>query len=82
VAAPEGWWGLPLAVGTHAAAGDAVTLVSTDPPAVVPGLVLRSQRGDPYALDHRPAVVAVPGESAVLVATAAARSALVAAVRP
>jgi hypothetical protein len=78
-AAPEGWWGLPLSIGPHAAAGDTVMLLATDPPLAVPGLVLSGARGDAYSLDHRPAVVAVPGEQAALVAAADARGTLVAA---
>jgi len=82
VAIPDGWWEIPVAVGTHAAAGDAVMLVITDPPSTVEGLVVSPQRGDAYSLDYRPAVVAVPAEAAGLVASAAAAGSLVAAVAP
>ena len=82
VAIPDGWWEIPVAVGTHAAAGDAVMLVITDPPATVQGLVVSPQQGDAYSLDYRPAVVAVPAEAAGLVASAAAAGSLVAAVAP
>jgi len=82
VAIPDGWWEIPVAVGTHAAAGDAVMLVITDPPATVQGLVVSPQQGDAYSLDYRPAVVAVPAEAAALVASAAAQGSLVAAVAP
>jgi len=82
VTPPEGWWSVPLTVGTHADAGDTVMLVIVDPPTTVPGLVLRPQTGDPYSLDFEPAVVAVPGESAALVAVAAEQDLLVAAVQP
>jgi hypothetical protein len=71
-----------VAVGSHARAGDVVMLVVTDPPTTITGLVVSAQQGDPYSLDYRPAVLAVPGESAALVATAAASGALVAAVAP
>ena len=79
-AVPEGWWGLPLSIGSHAAAGDTVMLLATDPPLAVPGLVLSAARGDAYSLDHRPAVVAVPGDQAALVAAADAKGTLIAAV--
>lgn len=82
IAPPEGWWALPVAVGTHADAGDTVMLVIVDPPTTVRGLVLSPQTGDPYSLDFEPAVVAVPGESAALVAVAAEQDLLVAAVQP
>jgi hypothetical protein len=79
---PEGWWEIAVAVGAHAAAGDEVMLVIVDPPATVSGLVVSPQQGDAYSLDYRPAVVAVPAESAALVAAAAAAGTLVAAVAP
>lgn len=82
VAIPDGWWEIPAAIGTHAAAGDAVMLVITDPPSTVEGLVVSPQQGDAYSLDYRPAVVAVPAEAAGLVASAAAAGSLVAAVAP
>ena len=82
VAVPAGWWEVPVAVGTHAAAGDSVMLVITDPPATVEGLVVSPQQGDAYSLDFRPAVVAVPAEAGALVAAAAAAGSLVAAVAP
>jgi len=82
VAVPNGWWEVPVAVGTHAAAGDSVMLVITDPPSTVEGLVVSPQQGDAYSLDYRPAVVAVPAEAAALVASAAAQGSLVAAVAP
>ena len=79
-AVPEGWWEVPLAVGAHAAPGDEVLLVVTDPPLTVRGLVVSAQQGDAYSLDYRPAVVAVPEEAAAVVAAAAAAGALVTAV--
>ncbi|HSQ37296.1 MAG TPA: SAF domain-containing protein [Acidimicrobiia bacterium] len=82
VAVPAGWWEVPVAVGTHAAAGDSVMLVITDPPATVEGLVVSPQQGDAYSLDFRPAVVAVPAEAGALVAAAAAAGSLVAAIAP
>ena len=71
-----------MAVGAHAAAGDEVLLVVTDPPLTVRGVVVSAQQGDAYSLDYRPAVVAVPEESAAVVAAAAAAGTLVAAVAP
>jgi hypothetical protein len=82
VTAPEGWWSVPVTVGTHADTGDTVMLMILDPPATVPGLVLAPQAGDPYSLDFQPAVVAVPGDAAALVAMAAEQDLLVTAVRP
>jgi hypothetical protein len=81
-AVPEGWWQIPIAVGSHAAAGDEVLLVLLDPPATIGGLVVAPQQGDSFSLDFRPALVAVPGESAALVAAAAAAGTLVAALAP
>ena len=81
-AVPEGWWELSLPVGTHVAAGAAVRLLIADPPATVPGVVIRRQEGDAYSLGYRPAVVAVPAEAAVAVAAAAREGTLVAAVAP
>lgn len=82
VTAPEGWWEVPVAVGAHASAGDHVMLVVIDPPTTVAGIVITAQRGDPYSLDYRPASVAVPADSAPLVAAASAHGTVVAAVRP
>ncbi|MBM3696769.1 MAG: hypothetical protein FJW79_12720 [Actinobacteria bacterium] len=82
VAAPDGWWQLPVAVGPHAVAGDRVMLFPPGSPTGVPGLVVSPQRGDAYSLGYRPALVAVPGDAAALVAAAAASGALVAAVAP
>jgi hypothetical protein len=82
VGIPDGWWGVPVQVGAAARAGDQVLLVVTDPMASVSGIVVTPQQGDPYSLDFRPASVAVPAESAPMVAAAAARGVLVAAVRP
>ena len=82
VAVPAGWWKVPVAIGPYAAPGDSVMLVITDPPATVEGLVVSPQQGDAYSLDYRPAVVAVPADSAARVAAAAAAGALVAAVVP
>ncbi|MBN2112799.1 MAG: hypothetical protein JW785_01585 [Acidimicrobiia bacterium] len=79
---PQGWWEIPVAIGPHAGPGDEVMLLVADPPVTVPGLVVTPQRGDAYSLDYRPAVVAVPAESAALVAAAAAAGTLVAAVAP
>ena len=81
-AVPEGWWEVPVALGAQADAGDEVMLVVLDPPTTVAGLVVSPQQGDSYSLDYRPAVVAVPADSAALVAAAAAAGALVAAVAP
>jgi hypothetical protein len=81
-AAPEGWWAVPIALGPHARPGDEVMLVTIDPPLTIPGVVLEAQAGDGYSLDFRPAVVAVPGESAPLVAAAAGEGRIVAVVRP
>jgi hypothetical protein len=82
VAAPDGWWTLPLAVGTLAAPGDEVMLVVVDPPLSVIGRVVEPQVGDPFDLDHRPAAVAVPPESAAVIAAAAQHDLLVTAIRP
>jgi hypothetical protein len=81
-ATPDGWLEIPMETGIHARPGDEVVLVVTDPPATVPGLVVDPQKGDAYSLDFRPAVVAVPSESAALVAAAAAQGTLVVAVKP
>jgi hypothetical protein len=82
IAAPPGWWEVPVAVGAHASAGDEVLLVVVDPPTTVAGIVVTAQQGDPYSLDYVPAAVAVPAEFAPLVAAASAGGTLVAAVRP
>jgi hypothetical protein len=79
---PDGWWEVAVEVGAHAAAGDEVMLVVVDPPATIPGLVVIPQQGDAYSLDYRPAVVAVPADSAALAAAAAAAGSLVVAVAP
>jgi hypothetical protein len=82
VAVPGEWWGVPVTIGSQAAPGDPVLLVVTDPPTTISGIVVTAQRGDPYALDFRPATVAVPADAAALVAAASAKGLLVAAVRP
>jgi len=81
-AIPDGWWGVPVAIGGTAGPGDEVLLVVVDPPTTVTGIVITAQRGDPYSLDYRPASVAVPAAAAPLIAAASARGTLVAAVRP
>jgi hypothetical protein len=81
VSAPDGWWAVPIEVG-GAGPGATVLLVVTDPPMTVPGLVIHAQTGDRLALDHQPALVAVPGEAAALVAAAERSGLLVAAVQP
>ena len=57
-------------------------LVVTDPFLSVGGVVIASQRGDAYSLDFRPALVAVPGESAAVIAAADRAGMLVTAVKP
>jgi hypothetical protein len=82
VTAPDGWWAVPIEVGSAAIPGDTVLLVVADPPLTVPGLVMAPQEGDPLSLDYRPALVAVPGEAAAVVAAAERAGLLVAAVKP
>ena len=82
VAIPDGWWAVPMDVSSHAGAGDDVLLVIVDPPLTLPGIVIEPQVGDATSLDHRPALVAVPGSQAPLVAAAEAGGLLVTAVRP
>lgn len=79
---PNGWWAVPIEIGPHAVPGDEVMLVITDPPVTVGGVVVGAQRGDPYSLDYRPALVAVPAEMAPVVAAAARAGMLVTATRP
>lgn len=79
---PDGWWAVPVEVGSHAIPGDPVMLVITDPPLTIGGIVVSTQRGDPYSLDYRPALVAVPGDVAPLIAAADRAGALVTATRP
>ncbi len=81
-AVPAGWWAIPIDVSPHAGPGDEVLLVVIDPPLTLPGIVIEAQRGDVTSLDHRPALVAVPGDQAPLVAAAEAAGLLVSAVRP
>jgi hypothetical protein len=80
VSVPDGWFAMPVDVGGHAAAGDRVVLMLTDPPLSVPGVVVAAQSGDRFSLDFVAAVVAVPGEHAVDVAAASVRGQVVAAV--
>lgn len=82
VALPDGWWAVPVEVGVRAVPGDSVLLVVTDPPLTIPGLVIEPQTGDRLALDYRPALVAVPGEVAAVVAAAERSGLLVTALRP
>jgi hypothetical protein len=82
IAIPDGWWAIPMNVSTHAGPGDEVLLVVVDPPLTLPGVVIEPQVGDATSLNHRPALVAVPGSQAPLVAAAAEAGLLVTAVRP
>ena len=81
IVAPEGWWTVPIAVGTLAVPGDEALLVVADPPVSVVGIVVKAQVGDPYDLDHRPAAVAVPPNAAPAIAAAEQEGLLVAAIR-
>ena len=82
VVVPSGWWALPIDVSPQARPGDDVLLVIVEPPLTLAGVVIEAQRGDAMSLDHRPALVAVPGEHAPLVAAAEAAGLLVSAFRP
>lgn len=82
VSVPEGWWAVPVQIAAGAVPGAAVLLVITDPPMTVPGIVVTSQRGDRFSMDYTPAVVAVPGQMAPLVAAAERAGLLVTATRP
>ncbi|MBI5157876.1 MAG: SAF domain-containing protein [Acidimicrobiia bacterium] len=82
VVVPDGWWAIALDVSAHAGTGDEVLLVVIDPPLTLPGIVIEPQVGDATSLNHRPALVAVPGSQAPLVAAAEASGLLVTAVRP
>lgn len=82
VSVPPGWWQVPVDVGVAAAPGREVMLVVGDPPVTIRGLVISGQQGDPYSLDYRPALVAVPAGAAAQVAAAARDGSLVAAVAP
>jgi hypothetical protein len=82
VTAPADWWAVPVSIGRHAGPGDEVMLVTIDPALTIPGIVLEPESGDPYSLDFRPAVVAVPGEVAPLVAAASGEDRLVTVARP
>jgi hypothetical protein len=82
IAVPDGWWAVPMDVSARAGPGDEVLLVVIDPPLTLFGIVIEPQVGDATSLDHRPALVAVPGSQAPLVAAAEAAGLLVTAVRP
>jgi hypothetical protein len=82
VAVPDGWWAVPVDLPSRASPGTPVLLVVTDPPLTIPGVVVTAQRGDRFAMDHSPAIVAVPGEMAPIVAAAERAGLLVAATRP
>jgi hypothetical protein len=79
---PEGWWAVPIDMARRSPPGTPVLLVVTDPPLTIPGMVVTAQRGDRFSMDHSPAVVAVPGEMAPLVAAAERAGLLVTATRP
>jgi hypothetical protein len=79
---PDGWWAVPVDIGPHGVPGDDVLLVITDPPLTISGIVIDPQRGDTYSLDYRPALIAVPGQMAPVVAAADHAGLLVTAVRP
>jgi hypothetical protein len=79
---PDGWVTLPVDVGAPAPPGAEVLLIVVDPPGSVPGILVRSQVGDPYSLDFSPAMVAVPEDRAVAVAAASARGQVIAAIVP
>jgi len=82
VSVPEGWWAVPVDLASRAVPGTSVLLVVVEPPMTIPGIVVAAQRGDRYAVDHTPALVAVPGEMAPLVAAAERAGMLVTATRP
>lgn len=82
VSVPDGWWAVSLDAGRHATPGLEVLLVVVDPPVTTTGIVIEAQRGDRLSLDYRPALVAVPGDVAAVVAAADHAGLLVTAVRP
>ena len=61
IVVPDGWWAIPIDVSSHAGPGDEVLLIVVDPPLTLSGIVIEPQVGDATSLDHRPALVAVPG---------------------
>lgn len=79
---PEGWWSVAIDLPVQATPGSSVLLVVVDPPLTVPGVVVTAQSGDRFSAGHHPAVVAVPGEAAPIVAAAERAGQLVAATRP
>lgn len=82
ISAPPDWWTVPIEIGSLSTPGDEVMLVITEPPLTALGVVITTQRGDPYTLDYRPAAVAVPPGVAPVIAAAEREGLLITAVRP
>lgn len=83
VAVPEGWWALVLEVPIRLAPGTPARLVlAGDEDTPVPGIVVASNEPDRFAVTGPTALVAVPGEQAARVATAAAARQVVVLVEP
>lgn len=82
IAAPEGWWTVPVRTGELALPGDEVLLVIADPPLTAIGVVVTAQTSSRHSLDYRPAEVAVPPDIAALVAAAEQEGRLITAARP
>ncbi len=82
VAAPPGWWTLEITLPHGTYPGQSVHLVVlsdviNEPPEAISGMVIApAPPRDPLAMEDVPGLVAVPAESAVRAAAAAAESAV------
>ena len=79
---PEGWWALSVEMPTVTAPGTRVRLVTSDPPDVVPGIVVQQGAADSFGLGGPSALVAVPEDSAARVAAAVDGGRVVALIQP
>ncbi|MFQ5555478.1 MAG: SAF domain-containing protein [Acidimicrobiia bacterium] len=78
---PADWWAVPLAMPATAAPGSSVLLVLVHPPRSVPGIVVEPGSVGAFGVAEA-GLVAIPGDAATAVATAATRGELTVLIEP
>jgi len=69
-AIPDGWWSVPMVLPDGVEPGARVRVVTVDPPLAVDGIVVSATEAGAFATG-RTGLIAIPGQSAAMVAAAA-----------